>query len=501
MLGFTETVLRDANQSLVATRMPRSDFENILEVIDKAGYYAVECWGGATFDSCIRYLNEDPWERLRLMREKMPNTKLQMLLRGQNLLGYTHYPTEIVRDFIKAAIENGIDIIRIFDALNDIDNIKDAVHATLDYGGHPSCALCYTVSPVHSIEGFVDLAVEMEQIGAMSICIKDMSGCLMPSRAYALVKELKKALKVPVILHTHSSSGMAQMTCLKAMEAGVDVIDTAVSSFSGGTSQASTEAMALVAKELGIETGLDLARVTEINRHFRKVFERMYNAGLVDYHSMQTDTESLTNQIPGGMHSNLISQLKAQGILDQLDAVTTEVPLVRKDLGYPPLVTPISQAVGTQAVANVLAGERYKIVINEIKAYALGEYGRSPSEIDPEVKEKIFCNNNSAPKVGNSYLEQKKKCLVEGYSREDMLTAVLFPRLAERFFANQNAEEGTFFYQCSEHKEQAGQSKGEMLDISTSEESDMMALFTAIIARYAKLNVEDIWIRSVYKIT
>ncbi|MBE6984237.1 MAG: pyruvate carboxylase subunit B [Ruminococcaceae bacterium] len=497
MLGFTETVLRDANQSLAATRMSSSDFEEILEKIDQAGYYSVECWGGATFDSCIRYLKEDPWERLRLMRKRMPNTKLQMLLRGQNLLGYTHYPTQIVRDFIEASIKNGIDIIRIFDALNDLDNIKDAVQATLDFGGHPSCALCYTVSPVHSVEKFVELAVEMEKLGAMSICIKDMSGCLMPGKAYELVSKLKAALKVPVILHTHSSSGLAPMTCLKAIEAGVDVIDTAVSCFSGGTSQAPTETMALIAEENGIETGLDIACVSQINTHFKTVFDRLFSENIITYRSMQTNTESLISQIPGGMYSNLLSQMNSLGIMDKLSEVVQEVPQVRKDLGYPPLVTPISQMVGTQAVANVLAGERYKTVINEIKAYVCGDYGRAPSEIDPEVHRLVMENNASAKKPNNDYLNEKEKRLAQGCSTEDMLTYVLFPQLAEKFFAPQEEyPEDGFRYTCAEHNEK--EPIGTPISLNEIGDEALVAM-KVILAAFTKSDVQEIQIQRVFK--
>ncbi len=497
MLGFTETVLRDANQSLAATRMSSSDFEEILEQIDRAGYYSVECWGGATFDSCIRYLKEDPWERLRLMRKKMPNTKLQMLLRGQNLLGYTHYPTQIVRDFIEASIKNGIDIIRIFDALNDLDNIKDAVKATLDFGGHPSCALCYTVSPVHSVEKFVELAVEMEKLGAMSVCIKDMSGCLMPGKAYELISKLKAALKVPVILHTHSSSGLAPMTCLKAMEAGVDVIDTAVSCFSGGTSQAATETMALIAEENGIETGLDISVVSQINNHFKGVFDRLFHENIITYRSLQTNTDSLISQIPGGMYSNLLSQMNSLGIMDRLNDVVSEVPCVRKDLGYPPLVTPISQMVGTQAVANVLAGERYKTVINEIKAYVCGDYGKAPSAIDPEVQRLVMENNTSAKKQNNDYLTEKEKRLAQGCTQEDMLTYVLFPQLAEKFFSPQEEyPQDGYLYTCCEHNEK--EPIGKEIKLGELEDEKLVAM-RVILAAHTRSDVEDIQIQRVFK--
>ncbi len=495
MLGFTETVLRDANQSLAATRMNRTDFENILSEIDKVGYYSVECWGGATFDSCLRYLNEDPWERLRFMRQKMPNTKLQMLLRGQNLLGYTHYPTEIVRDFIKCSIENGIDIIRIFDALNDIDNIKDAVKATLDFGGHPSCTLCYTVSPVHSVSDFVKQAIEMEKIGAMSICIKDMSGCLMPDKAYELVLELKKVISVPIVLHTHNSSGLAQMTCLKAIEAGVDVIDTAISSFSGGTSQAPTETMALTAMSMGKRVNLDMDRLSVINHHFKNVFDKMIENKTINYHSLQTDTQSLINQIPGGMYSNLLAQMKAQGILDRIDEVLDEVPQVRKDLGYPPLVTPISQMVGTQAVANVIAGERYKIVMNEVKAYVQGKYGKSPGVIDETISKIVANSNASAMKTEDNYISIKEKRLLNGDSMEDMLIYVLFPQLADDFFNKKHIEEGTYTYSCAMNDKSQANNVIKMKDVS----DELQVVLTAIIAFHYNIDVDNVKIKEIYK--
>ncbi len=495
MLGITETVLRDANQSLAATRMRNEDFIDVLEEMDQAGYYSVECWGGATFDACIRYLDEDPWQRLRLIREKMPNTKLQMLLRGQNLLGYNHYPTEIVRDFIEAAIKNGIDIIRIFDALNDIDNIKDALQATLDFGGHPSCALCYTVSPVHKIKDYVQLALEMEALGAQSICIKDMSGCLMPDKSYELVKALKEVLHVPLILHTHNSSGMAQMTCLKAIEAGVDVIDTAISSFSGGTSQAPTETMALVAKDMGRDINLNIDSLTKINNHFKKVFDRLAEEKTINIHAMQTNPDCLISQIPGGMYSNLLSQLKAQGILDRIDEVAKEVPKVRKDLGYPPLVTPISQMVGTQAVANVIAGERYKVLLKEVKAYILGEYGKAPSQINTALIEKV----NEDPKSieeENSYQLVKEKCLKDGLNMEDTLIHVLFPRLAEQFFAKEKREDGAYTYTIFESENQAQDLPKISLDRI---DDDIRVLLKAIISSKMHININDLEIKNIYE--
>lgn len=496
MLGFTETVLRDANQSLVATRMKREDFENILHEIDSAGYYSVECWGGATFDSCIRYLDEDPWERLRFMRQKMPNSKLQMLLRGQNLLGYTHYPTEIVRDFVKASIENGIDIIRIFDALNDINNIKDAVAATLEFGGHPSCAISYTVSPVHDVDSFVKLAKEMEAIGAMSICIKDMSGCLMPDVAYELVTKLKASVSVPIILHSHCSSGVAQMTYLKAIEAGVDVIDTAVSSFSGGTSQPPTETLAMVARNSGVDVNLDIDCVSRINSHFQNVFDKMMKDNMIDYHSLQTDPGSLINQVPGGMYSNMLSQLKAQGISDKLEEVLNEIPQVRKDLGYPPLVTPISQMVGTQAVANVLSDTRYQVMINEVKAYLRGEYGKAPGIINPEVQRLVDNDTSGVQKSekGESFLLEKEKRMAEGYSLEDAMTWVLFPQIAEKFFEKRN---NSYSFKCEEHSAIGGTIEGKLLDMNSAENDDLQVILKAIIAHYGSFDVDSVVIKKI----
>ena len=497
MLGFTETVLRDANQSLAATRMRKEDFVDILSEMDQAGYYSIECWGGATFDACLRYLDEDPWERLRLIRKMMPNTKLQMLLRGQNLLGYNHYPTEIVWDFIECAIKNGIDIIRIFDALNDLDNIKDAVKATLAFGGHPSCALCYTVSPIHNVAEYVKIAQEMEGLGAQSICIKDMSGCLMPDKAYELVRALKKVLSVPVILHTHSSSGIASMTCLKAIEAGIDVIDTAIACFSGGTSQVPTETMALVAENYGRKVNLNMPVLTKINAHFKKVFDRLVENKTINYHALQTDPKSLISQIPGGMYTNLLSQLKAQGILDRIDEVVAEVPVVRKDLGYPPLVTPISQMVGTQAVMNVVVGERYKSVLNEVKAYVLGKYGKVPGSINTEIKEKIINNNTSSEKKVDHYLITKEQCIKNGLDLENMLIYIMFPQLAKKFFSKEKEiEEGVYKFACSESKDQ--DQKLPVADMSKIDD-DILVLLVAIISFYSHIDVKKIHIKNIYE--
>ena len=387
---FTETILRDANQSLVATRLSYDKFESILETMDKAGFYSVECWGGATFDVCLRFLNEDPWERLRKIKAHMPNTKLQMLLRGQNILGYKHYSDDVVRRFVRCSVKNGIDIIRIFDALNDIDNLKVAIEETVKSGAQASGTISYTTSPVHTLDKYVEMCKELSQMGVSSICIKDMAGILSPKQAYDLVSAIKDAVALPVVVHTHSTTGLAFMTYLKAVEAGADVIDTAISPFSGGTSQPATETLDYTLRELGYETGLDADVLFEMANFFKPIRAEMLADGTLNPISMATDTQCLTYQIPGGMLSNLLSQLKMMNALDKFDEALLETPKVREDMGYPPLVTPTSQIVGTQAVQNVLAGERYKNVGAELKAYCRGEYGRTPAPINEEVRAKIL---------------------------------------------------------------------------------------------------------------
>ena len=370
---FTETVLRDANQSLIATRMKFKEFEPILKELDKAGYYSLECWGGATFDSCLRYLNEDPWERLRKIKKACPNTKLQMLLRGQNLLGYHHYPDDVVRMFVKKSVENGIDIIRIFDALNDVKNIEVAVDETVKNGAIASGAICYTISPIHTLDSYVELAKNMQSLGCQTIAIKDMAGILSPAEAYKLVSSLKEAVDLPLVLHTHCTTGLGFMTCLKAVEAGVDVIDTAISTMSGGTSQPATETLNYTLSELGYETGLKSESLREIADFFKPIRNKALESGGLNPTVLCTDAKALDYQVPGGMLSNLVAQLTAQGKMDKFDEVLLETPRVREDLGYPPLVTPMSQMVGVQATANVLAGERYKNVSKEVKSYLMGE--------------------------------------------------------------------------------------------------------------------------------
>ena len=444
---FTETVLRDAGQSLIATRMAYDQFEGILETIDQAGFYSVECWGGATFDVCLRFLNEDPWERLRKIRAKMPNTKLQMLLRGQNILGYKHYSDDVVRRFVRAAVRNGIDIIRIFDALNDVDNLKVAIDETVKSGAIASGAISYTTSPVHTLEKYVEMVKELKQMGVSTICIKDMAGICTPKAAYDLVSAIKDAVDLPVVLHTHCTAGLAFMTALKAVEAGCDIIDTAISPFSGGTSQPATETLAYALREFGYEVDLDDDKLLKMSNYFKPIRAEFLEKGTLNPISMATDTQCLTYQIPGGMLSNLLSQLKSLNALDKFDEALLETPRVRKDMGYPPLVTPTSQLVGTQAVQNVLAGERYKNVGAEIKAYCRGEYGKTPAPIDPEIRAKIL-NGEEPLKVRYAdtlptdiYEKAEEKLGDTARCEEDVLSYIAFPPVAEKFFQQRKEQE------------------------------------------------------------
>ena len=438
-IQFTETVLRDANQSLVATRMPFSDFAGALGKLDKAGYYSLECWGGATFDSCLRYLDEDPWERLRKIKAACPNTKLQMLLRGQNLLGYKHYPDDVVRLFVKKSVENGIGIVRIFDALNDLRNIQVAVEETLKNGAVASGTICFTISPIHNLDNYVKLARAMENMGVHTVCIKDMAGIMGPQEAFDLVTALKQAVRVPIIVHTHSTTGLGLLSLQKAVEAGADVIDTAISCFSGGTSQPPTETLAYALRQQGWEVGLDFGVLNEINDFFKPVRDKAIKSGLLNPLVMATETDALVYQIPGGMLSNLVAQLGAQNKLDRLDEVLKETPRVREDLGYPPLVTPMSQMVGVQAVANVLAGERYKTISNEVKNYIRGEYGKPPGEMNAELVKKVL---GDAKPVTVRYADLLEPGLAAAraalgktaQSDEDVLSYIAFPDQATAFF-------------------------------------------------------------------
>lgn len=443
---FTETVLRDANQSLIATRLPYSKFADILPTMDKAGYYSVECWGGAVFDVCLRYLDEDPWQRLRNLRKAMPNTKLQMLLRGQNLLGYKHYPDEIVKMFVEKSVDNGIDIIRIFDALNDVRNLETATKTAIKCGATVSGAISYTQSPVHTLEAFAKLAKQLEEMGVATVCVKDMAGTMTPFEAYELIGAIKNEVKIPVVLHTHCTTGMAYMTYMKAIEAGVDIIDTATSCFSGGTSQPATETINIALKQLGYETGLDDAVLKEVNDYFKPIRDGYLKDGTLNPKMLTTDTDALTYKVPGGMLSNLVSQLKAQNAMDKFEQVLIETPKVRADLGYPPLVTPMSQMVGVQATNNVLSGERYKNISKEVKAYCRGEYGTSPAPINSEVVKKALGDEKPIEGRYADTLEpvfEKTKEELKGIAKndEDVLSYILFPQVTEKYFAARKAKE------------------------------------------------------------
>lgn len=441
---ITETVLRDAHQSLIATRMTTAEMLPIIDKLDKVGYNALEAWGGATFDACLRFLNEDPWDRLRKIRDKAKNTKLQMLFRGQNILGYRHYADDVVEYFVQKSIANGIDIIRIFDALNDVRNLKCAIDATKKEKGHVQAAISYTISPVHNVESFVTLAKQLEEMGADSICIKDMAGLLVPYTAYELVKALKETVKIPIEMHTHYTSGVASMTYLKAIEAGADIIDCAMSPLAMGTSQPATEPMVATLAGTPYDTGLDLDLLSEIADYFKPLREKYIESGLMSTKVMGVDVNTLRYQVPGGMLSNLVSQLKQQGKEDKLDEVLKEVPRVREDLGYPPLVTPSSQIVGTQAVLNVLMGERYKMISKETKGIVRGEYGKTPVEIKPEIVEKIIGNDKRITCRPADLLKPeletvKKECAEWIEQDEDVLSYALFGQVATKFFQQRQA--------------------------------------------------------------
>lgn len=444
-LKITETVLRDAHQSLIATRMPIEDMLPILPQMDKIGFYSAEVWGGATFDSCIRFLNEDPWDRLRTIRKEMPNTKLQMLFRGQNMLGYRHYADDLVEYFVQKSIANGIDIIRIFDALNDIRNLETAIKAAKKENGHAQVAISYTTGDVFTHDYYVNYAKSIENAGADSICIKDMAALLTPYETGELVKAIKGAVKIPVQLHTHATSGLASMCILKAVEAGVDIVDTAMSPLALGTSHAPTESIVATFQGTEYDTGLDLVALGEIRTYFMSLRKKYIEKGLLDPSMLATDTNALLYQVPGGMLSNLLSQLKQAGKEDQLDAVLQEVPRVRKDSGYPPLVTPTSQIVGTQAVFNVIMGERYKTVTKEFKGMVKGEYGKTPVEISEEFKKQILGDEEAITCRPADLLEPEfEKMKLESsewtQQEEDILTYAMFPKVAPKFFEQRRNE-------------------------------------------------------------
>lgn len=439
-IKITETVLRDAHQSLIATRMPIEDMLPILSKMDKVGYYSAEVWGGATFDSCLRFLNEDPWERLRTIRKNMPNTKLQMLFRGQNMLGYRHYADDVLEYFVQKAVTNGIDIIRIFDALNDIRNLKTAISATKKEGAHAQVAISYTLGEVFTTDYYVNYAKQIEAEGADSICIKDMAALLTPYKTAELTKALKDAVKIPVQLHTHYTSGLASMCLLKGIENGADIIDTAMSPLALGTSHAPTESMVAALQGTEYDAGLDLVLLNEIRDYFMTLRKKYIDSGLLDPKMLAVDANALIYQVPGGMLSNLLSQLKQAGKEDRLNDVLNEVPNVRKDAGFPPLVTPTSQIVGTQAVFNVITGERYKTVTKEFKNLVKGEYGKTPSIIDPEFRKMILKDEEPIEcrpaDLITPELDKLKEEAAEWIEQEeDVLSYAMFPQVAPKFFA------------------------------------------------------------------
>ena len=452
---FTETVLRDANQSLMATRMAFSDMEGILSTMDKAGYYSVECWGGATFDSCLRYLDEDPWERLRAFRKAMPNTRLQMLLRGQNLLGYKHYHDDVVEKFVELSIKNGIDVLRIFDALNDFRNIRTALEATKKYATANTVAsgcISYTQSPVHTPAKYAEMCKELQSMGFDTICLKDMAGTMSPNEAEQLFKGIKDAgVTLPLILHTHCTTGMAYMTVMKAIEAGVDIIDTATSCFSNGTSQPATETIYYALSELGIETGLNEEVINKVNDYFKPVKQKYIDNGRINPKSMGTDAQALVYKVPGGMLSNMIANLTDMHAMDKFDAALAEIPSVRKDMGYPPLVTPLSQMVGNQAVTNVLVGERYKNISKEVKAYFKGEYGIAPAPVNADLEKRILdeagmstpldCRVEDSKRTGKEFEDAKAALGDLAQSEEDVMSYICFPAQAEKYLEGRKAKE------------------------------------------------------------
>ncbi|HHW21657.1 MAG TPA: oxaloacetate decarboxylase subunit alpha [Clostridiaceae bacterium] len=444
-IKITDTSLRDAHQSLIATRMTIDDILPIVEKMDTVGYHSLECWGGATFDACVRFLNEDPWERLRKIRAKAKNTKLQMLLRGQNLLGYKHYADDVVDYFVQKSIANGIDIIRIFDALNDPRNMERAMKACKKEGGHAQAAFSYTISPFHSLEQFVKDARTFVEMGADSICIKDMAGLLVPYQAYELVKALKENVKVPIQLHTHYTSGVGSMTYLKGIEAGVDVVDCAISPMAMGTSQPPEEPLVATLQGTPYDTGYDLNLLSEIAEYFSKLREKYLSSGLLNTKVMGVDVNALIYQVPGGMLSNLVSQLKQAGKEDKLHEVLKEVPKVREDLGYPPLVTPTSQIVGTQAVLNVVMGERYKMIPKETKGLVKGEYGKTPAPISDEIVKKIIGDEERvtcrpADLIPNELDKIRQEVAEYIEQDEDVLTYAMFPQVAAKYFEYRKAQ-------------------------------------------------------------
>ena len=442
---ITETVLRDAHQSLIATRMPISDMLPILSEMDKVGYYSAEVWGGATFDACLRFLDEDPWERLRTIRKAMPNTKLQMLFRGQNMLGYRHYADDVLEYFVQKTVANGMDIIRIFDALNDIRNLETAIKAAKKEGAHAQIAISYTTGEVFTDEYYVNYAKQIRDAGADSICLKDMAALLTPYKTEQLVRAIKSEVDLPLQIHTHYTSGLASMCLLKGIEAGADIVDTAMSPLALGTSHAPTESIVAALQGTEYDTGLDLIKLNEIRDYFMTLRDKYIKSGLLDPKMLATDTGALIYQVPGGMLSNLLSQLKQAGKEDKLQDVLNEVPRVRKDAGYPPLVTPSSQIVGTQAVFNVITGERYKTVTKEFKGIVRGEYGRTPVPIDPEFRKKIIGDEEPIECRPADILKPeldtlRKECAEWIEQEEDVLSYAQFGQVAVKFFEKRRAK-------------------------------------------------------------
>ncbi len=443
---ITDTTLRDAHQSLIATRMRTRDMLDVLGELDKVGFYSLEVWGGATFDSCIRFLNEDPWERLKTIRQKVKNTRLQMLLRGQNLVGYRHYADDVVREFVRLSVKNGIDIFRVFDALNDIRNMESSINAIKEFGGQVQGVICYTTSPVHSIEGFAEMAVELENHGCDGVCIKDMAGLISPSAAAELVTAIKQRVHIPIDIHSHCTSGMAPISYYAAVEAGANILDTAFSAFGWGTSQPPVESMVAVLQGTPYDTGLDLAKLNDINQYFLDLVNKyrlLFTAEVT-----RPNAAVLLHQIPGGMISNLVSQLKQQNALDRLQDVYAEVPRVRADLGYPPLVTPTSQVVGTQAVLNVLSGQRYKQVTRETKNYLMGLYGATAGEVNEDVRRAVIGDEKPVtvrpadllpPELGKAKDELQKLGIMK--KEEDIVTFALYPEVATKFLRGELKEE------------------------------------------------------------
>ena len=438
---ITETVLRDSHQSLIATRMTTEEMLPVLDQLDEVGYYSLEAWGGATFDSCMRFLNEDPWERLRTLKKHLKKTPIQMLLRGQNLLGYKHYSDDVVDEFVRLSIKNGVSIVRVFDALNDPRNLETSIKAIKKYGGICEATISYTTSPVHTNEYFVKLAKTLEDMGADNICLKDMANLLLPYTVYDLIKSLKKVLKpeTKIHLHTHNTAGTGDMVNLKAIEAGCDIVDTALSALGNGTSQPATEPLVATLKGTEYDTGIDINKLLPITQYFRTVAERLKKDGFLSEKVLKVDINTLIYQVPGGMLSNLISQLKQQGKSEKLMDVLAEVPKVRADFGYPPLVTPTSQIVGTQAVLNVLQGERYKMVTKESKGLLKGEYGKLPADPNPDVVKKIvgdekIIKHRPADDIAPELEKYREECKEYATSEEDVLSYALFNQVAVNFF-------------------------------------------------------------------